>query len=98
MESRKEQNTILRTQGLHPKDDSPEPFFLYKLKLKTKIIVFRLMCKIGYFKYTCIAVKFAAFLIADGEYYVTNLKNALYQSIIFQIQKKKTWLEWNRLL
>ena len=58
------------------------------------------MWEIGYFKYTFIAgkFKFAAFLIADGEYYVTNLKNALYQSIIFQIQKKKTWLEWNRLL
>ena len=56
------------------------------------------MWEIGYFKYTFIAGKFAAFLIADGEYYVTNLKNALYQSIIFQIQKKKTWLEWNRLL
>ena len=56
------------------------------------------MWEIGYFKYTFIAGKFAAFIIADGEYYVTNLKNALYQSIIFQIQKKKTWLECNRLL
>ena len=84
--------------GIASKRRQPRAIFLYKLKLKTKIIVFRLMCKIGYFKYTCIAVKFAAFLIADGEYYVTNLKNALYQSIIFQIQKKKTWLEWNRLL
>ena len=59
------------------------------------------MWEIGYFKYTFIAgkFKFAAFLIADGEYYVTNFKKCFASIyIIFRIQKKKTWLEWNRFL
>ena len=77
MESRKEQNTILRTQGLHPKDDSPEPFFLYKLKLKTKIIVFRLICCFSYSRRRILRNKFKKCFVS-----IYNISNSKKENLV----------------